>query len=754
MRHVTRALPPRTVAPSRDLNIADLPSILWRQKWVIVATCVLGVLGARVVIAQLPAVYSANVQLMIAPEPPVLDVQAVAAAVRGDAETTASEIYVLLSHDMAQHVAELLELEKDPEFNPLLRPAEPSLGQRIGMVVGLADAEQEPRPELTPEQVRILVADTLLGRIEAVPMGKSRVISLTAHASTAEKAALMANTVAEQYMATQIEGKRATTENANTWLAARAEELEGEVRKREMAVESYRARTGLTRGAGGEGLSAQEASGLSMQLVTARAQHAATAARVEEAERLLARGDLRNAGEVLDSPLIHNLRQQQVDLQRQLAEIEGEYGPRHPRVLNAQAQLRDTERAISAEVSQQVQRLRNEAAVAAAHQNAIVASLSALKGDLGSQSASEVKLRALEREAQSSRALLETFLARAQETAPQSTLAAADARIISRAVPPLGPSRPDWQLLQVLAAGLSLGTGILLALLRAGRDDRIRQRRELEELLGVTVLGTLPSLGNWRSLRHPEHWVLRAPWSEYSEALRRAYTELSLLTSGDPPRTILFASGLPGEGKTSTVLALGRLLSETGRRVIAIDLNLRKPTLHKAAKLRVGKGLGEWYDQNLDFGKEVGDLVHQDPMSALKLIPAGRLAADPGMLLHSERFAELLVAIRESYDIVLLDSSPVLAVVDAQIISAMADATILLVRAGRTPRRSAVEAFVLLSRAAGIVPQVVLNAADRTEAVPAHGHGLGAYYLIEPSVRAGSVHPFRRLPKLGGRSGG
>lgn len=747
-RTLIRPLPRRTGARSRELNLADLPHILWRYKWIIVVTCVLGILGARELIARLPLVFSANVQLMIAPEPAVLDIQAVAAAVRGDAESTASEIYVLLSRDLTLRVADLLHLEQDPEFNPLLVPPEPSWRERIGAALGLASSEQPP--QLSPSQLRILVANQLRARLEAVPLGKSRVISLTAHASTPEKAALLANTVAEQYLATQVEGKRAITESANTWLAERTRELEDDVRRKEVAVEVYRARTGLARGAGGEGLSAQEASGLSTQLVTARAERAAAEARLKEAQRLVAEGNLHSAGEVLDAPLIRTLREQQADLERQLAELAEKLGPRHPRILAAQAQLRDTERAVSAEVAKQIQRLRNEAAVAAAHQSAIAASLAAAKSTIGSQGADEVGLRALEREAESSRALLETFLSRVQETSPQSTLATADARIISRAVPPLYASRPDWLLLQIIAAALALGAGVLLALLRAAVDEKIRRRAELEELLGVALLGTLPALGGWRSRHHPEHWVLNAPWSEYSEALRRAYTELTLIGSAERPRTVAFVSALPGDGKTSTLLALGRLLSETGRRVVAVDLNLRKPTLHKAAKLNVGMGLGEWYDRNLNFGEEIDALAHRDPASRLRLIPAGKLTADPGMLLHSQRFGELLAMLRRNFDVVLLDTPPVLAVVDPQIVSALADATVLLVRAGHTPKRSVLEAFALLSRATGVAPQVILNAADRSEAVPARGHGLGVYYLIEPGVAASAG---RRLPDGTGGAG-
>ncbi|HCO42529.1 MAG TPA: hypothetical protein DIT63_00240, partial [Gammaproteobacteria bacterium] len=437
---------------NRDLDLGQLPGVLWRRKWIIVVTVVVGLLAARAFIERLTPVYTAGAQVMIAPEPPVLDVQAVAAAVRGDAESTASEVYVLRSRDLALRVVDVLSLVEDPEFNPLLVPPEPAWWTRpFG-----GQPEPAVAPALTPRQERNLVASVLLGHLQAVPLGKSRVISLTAHASTPQKAALLANTVVEQYLALQIDNKRETTSTAQEWLATRTRALEEEVRAREAAVEAFRASAGLLRGAGATRLSDEEASALSSQLVLARAERAAADARLSEIEKLLAGANPGAAGDVLDSPLVRNLREQQASLHREIAELGEQYGPLHPRMVNAKAQLQDTEKAISTEVAKVVRTLRNDAAVAQARERAIAASLDALRASAGRKSDSEVRLRALERDAETSRALLETFLARTKETAAQSTHVVADARMISRATPPFGPSFPNARLLQIIAAAAAM----------------------------------------------------------------------------------------------------------------------------------------------------------------------------------------------------------------------------------------------------------------------------------------------------------
>jgi len=756
------------VSPARDtgtdLNFSVLPGVLWRRKWVILGTFMVGLLVARMVVSRLTPVYTASAQIMIAPQPSVLDVQAVAAALRGDAEDIPGEVYVLRSQNLALQVAQKLALDSDPEFNPLLRPKSLPLWQRALNVLHPPVA-QPPTPAeqinrsaptgsqqapaardllgLTAGQVRNLVASVLLSHMEAIPQGRSRVIALTVYAGSPDKAATIANTVLEEYLASQVNAKLDTTGNANSWLIARTREMEAEVRAREAAVETYRAHAGLMRGAGSERLSDEEASGLSTQLVTARAEGAVARSRLQQIENLLAKGDPAAVGDVLDAPLVLTLREQQASLRQELAEMSQEYGPRHPQVVNAQARLRDADNAINTEVAKLVRGVRNEAAVATARENALVASLNALKSRNGQQSASEVQLRALEREAESSRTLLETFLARAKETTAESTHALADARIISRAVPPLYPSFPNSRLLLVIAGAVAVAAGLFLALLVEGLDRTVRTRGALETLLGVSTLATLPLLGpSWRRRSQPSQWVLRAPHCEYSEALRRMHTELLLENLSDPPRVVLFTSPLPSEGKTSTLLALGRLLAGTGKKVIAVDLNLRKPTLHRAAGLPAKAGIGEWFDST----DQAPQRLWQDPQSKLWLLPAGRVRADPGVLLASARFASLLGALRAEFDVVLLDSSPVLAVVDAQILACLADTTVLLVRAGKTTGPSAAEAFALLARVSAAVPHVVLNAARQREAVPAYGHGLSAYYQDAEAPAGRSRHPAGLLP--------
>jgi capsular exopolysaccharide synthesis family protein len=710
-------------AVERDFDVGQLPAILWRRKWIIVSAVAIGLMLAKVVVDRLEPVYTANTQLIISPEQPVLDVQSVAAALRGDDQATASEVFVLRSHDLAERVVDTLDLVGDPEFNPTLRPRKQSWWARL-----FGDDDVDTRraaPVLTADEQRNLVASVLLGHIEAVPEARSRVMSLTAHAGTPEKAALIANTVAAQYLSSQIDTKRDTTSSAQQWLTERTRQLEGEVRDREAEVEAYRASKGLLRGAGAARLTDEEASELSSQLVTARAERAAADARLGSIEKLLHDSNANAASDVLDSPLVHTLREQQASLRRDIAQLSEQYGPMHPRILNAKAQLRDTDKAIKAELAKVVSGLRNDSAVAHARENSIAASIDSLKTKAGSRSSNEVHLQALERDADTSRALLETFLTRTKETAAQSSHMVADARIISRAIPPFTPSFPRPHLLEFIAGMAALLIGTVIALAREGMDRTVRSRVGLEQLLGTPVLAALPQVRGRRIGFHPPvRWVLRAPRSEYSEALRRMYTQLTLADLRNPPRVVLFTSPLPGEGKTTTMLALGRLLAGTGRRVVTVDLNLRKPTLHAAAGVSASSGLGEWFRAADDRPPP----LYPDPLSTLQVLPAGRLYVDPGVLLTSDRFEGLLATLRRDFDVVLLDSSPLLAVVDAQVLACAVDATVLLVRAGQTTRASAAEAYALLERACTTPLHVVLNAARQRDEVPAYGHGLAAYY--------------------------
>lgn len=741
-----RSLPGPTAEPS-DLELGELARVLWRRKRLIAVVALSGAFAAYLVGRGLDPVYTASTKIMIAPGPVVVDFGAGGPSLAASSDAVASEVEVLRSRDLVARVVDTLHLAADPEFNSVLM-ARPQVPWWKKPFTDSAPADDAPDPAaLVPAAAqREAVIGRVLGNLELVPVGKSRVISVEASSAHAEKAAALANTLANEYLRWQVEIKQRGASDSNAWLGERMTQLQDEVKQKEAAVEAYRARAGLLQ-TGESRLSDQEVSQLSSQLVVARADQAAAEARLAQIEGLLAAGGERGADEVMDSPVVSTLRVQEAQLRREIAQMADELGPEHPRITNARAQLEDLHASIRIETDKAIQSLRNEAAVARARTATLAGSLARLSDHTGQLNVGAVQLRALEREAQASRQLLEHFLTRAKETSEQSALQVPDARIISRASTPLWPSSPNRPLLLMIGATLALVGGILIALLREGMQDVVHSRDRLETILGVGGSGVIPALRRrwWRREQAPR-LVLRAPHSSYAESLRRVHTQLLLGNPDNPPRVIMVTSALPSEGKTTTVLALGRLLATAGYRVAAVDLNLRKPTLHRAAGMRQSAGFAQWHDDEY----ELNAVMNRDPQSPLHILPAGKLKADPGMALRSKRFDELMDVLRATYDVVLLDTSPLLAVAEAQIVAAVADQVVYLVRAGSTSRTACWEGYAYLRAVTQLPPFPVLNAAAPGELFRRGRGGLAAYYGDGPVALPGRMAPrrHRRPPAL------
>ncbi len=241
---------------------------------------------------------------------------------------------------------------------------------------------------------------------------------------------------------------------------------------------------------------------INTRLIAARSEAAAARARLAQVKNLVNReGDALSAAEVLSSPLIHRLKEQEVEVLRRKADLSQEYGPRHPRILGIEAELADVRDRIMAEVQQIVAGLKNKVAVAVAQEQALARDLSRLEGKTAVQNQAEVRLRALEREAQASRNLLETFLARVKETSHQEAIQCSDARILSPALPPSKPSSPREILILAAAAMAAMLLSAIYVLAAASRVRGIDDASMVRERLGLRVLALVPKQGSWLQRR-------------------------------------------------------------------------------------------------------------------------------------------------------------------------------------------------------------------------------------------------------------
>jgi len=729
--------------------LLDYLQLLWfRRKLIIAITIFFSVIG-YIQVNEIRNVYSANSTLIVGlPESQVVDIEAVLSREYLGTDA-AAEVEVLRSRLLAAKVIKRLNLTSNPEFNPALAEPEESLfdflnyldprtwipqswkdllREAVGNKQELQNSGSLPPPSELEEELddRELITATniFLGKLDVQQVGTGNVIRIVFSSLDPKTAARVANEIPEAYILDQLESKFEATEKANAWLTGQLAELEAKVVESERAVEIYRDEYGLSENSGQTILDSQ-LSELNSQLIIARAETAEVEARLEQLKRLLASGGqgVEMAAEVMSSALVQQLRTQEAQALSRQSELAVEYGPKHPRMLQVAAEILELRERIKSEVERIAQGLGQEAEFARTRVASLQSSLRAAQGATSEQNKEAIQLRALQREAAANRALYETFLNRFKETSSTEGLETSDSRVISRAEVPGGPAYPNRNklLMNYVLAGFLGSCALVLALQML--NPGLTNPEQVQQVLGQHVLGLIP-LSSGKIPPHEE--VLQKPNSNLVEAMNSLKFSLELSDPDHPVKAIQVTSSVPEEGKTTLAIALARVVSAGGGKVILVDGDLRRSSIGKKLGMREKhKGLS---DLVIAGNSELAEFVLRDEKGGVDYMPPGTAKfANATDIFSSHRMQHIVDRLKQEYDLVVIDTPPVMAVADARIIGRVVDKTLFVVRWDKTPRKVARAAIEQLRRAgtdlAGIVlQQVDLNRYGRV------GQGDSGYY--------------------------
>jgi succinoglycan biosynthesis transport protein ExoP len=662
----------------------------------------------------------------------VTNVEAVMPGIVADAATVDTEVEVLRSRQLADRVAGALNLIDDPDFNVALRKPTGLHAFTLGVqrLFGRAAPTQEV---VTPEQNRRrheAVSDALLGGLSVKRSGLTYVIDINYTSVSPEKAALIANTYADRYLLEQLEAKYEATNQANSWLNERLGKLRQDVINAEGAVARYRAQNNLMT-ATGSTLTEQEISTYNQQLATVRAAQAEAEARLNTARNQMARGSNGDdVGEALGSMVVQQLRARRAEVSGRLADLNARYGPRHPEMLRAQRELADVDVQIQAEIRRLVSNLEAQVQVARQRTASMEASLSRARGTLATNNAAGVSMNELERNAESVRTLYESFLTRFRETSSQNGLEQSDSRVVSRAKLPSGPSAPDVPLNLVIGLLAAIVAGLAAIVLVEMLDSGLTTSEDVETRLGMAHLGTIPHL---RSVAEPGDrgispidYIIRKPLSSFSEAVRGLRTSIMFAQIGAAPKTVVFTSALPGEGKTTTAVSLARSIAQSGGRVIVVDCDLRRRNVQRLLNIEPAVGLIEV----LNGTSSLESTIVLDEASGAYVLPLSSSEFTPRAVFETEAMDKLLERLSVDFDLVILDTAPALAVADTRVLAAKADATIFVARWRKTPQKAVETALRLLEQAGANITGVALTQVDMRQQAR-YGYGDAGYYYTD-----------------------
>ena len=701
------------VEPSADTNAFDLRTfwltLCWRAR-LIAGITLATVAFATVALIVIPPKYQATAVVIVDPRQlHVTDTPTVLTGIGADAAAVESQVEIITSTALARKVITAMKLEDDPEF---FRPSwwdeiSNSLHAILGGDSGALQRTKDER-----------LISNLQKNLTVRRRGQTYVLEINFYAKDAAKAARIANAVALAYLADQREVNSNTTASASEWLDARMQDMRERVRRSDETVESYRSSHNIVDVTQGNKLINRQIEDLTQQIALARTYTADARARMEQVESAARRkDDPSTLSEVLQSPVITNLRSQYTEAARTVSEYSTMYGERYPALTVVRARLADVRRQIDDEITRILAGVRNDYQTAVNRQNTLESALAGLKEQFAAADQADIKLHELERDAQANRDLFEQFLNRAKQTSEQQSMQIADARIVAPALPPLKPSRPAMSLLLGAAACAGLLLAIAIALLMEQMRQGFRSLREATQFLALPTLGMLPTQPddtewsrNWRSSPSKGdgggkacRFALRYPRSAYARQLRAI--QARLIDDMTTSKIVTVASAVPGEGKSTFACNFALAAADIGLRTLLIDGDIYTGKAGLVLGSRKA-GLSEVLSEQIPLRQALA----KDPATGLSVLGARdpSRAAQPETI-DTARLESLLRQCRNEFDLVVLDTPAILPIGGITPYLKWSDCAVLVVEWDGTPRQAVSEAVDLLDMDAQKIAGLVLN---------------------------------------------
>jgi exopolysaccharide transport family protein len=717
--------------PTVDLR--EMARIL-RRRWKMVALPPLALVTLGLIyIMVVSTLYTATSTVLVDPRrASVVETnQSVLSNFGTDDATIESQALLIQSVAILQRVVDKLKLTTDPEFMPT-----PSLLDPVRRLLSIFSSDSPAAGASPEEAARARSVEILQRRMKVTRQGTTFLVDINVSSESPQKSAVIANAVAEAYFEEQVRAKSDATRIATTWLNGQIAELKSRVVASEQAVETFRSQNNLAVSQGVT-VNDQQITDLNNKLIAARVQTAEARAKFDQVQQLAkSGGDAGSINAAITSDIVSKLRTQYADIAKNEADLTSKYGPRHPLVANVRAQRQDTQRLINEEIQRIIQSTRHDYDVARSREASLQQSFDQLQGVSGSSGQAQVRLHELQREAEANRTLYESYLARFKETSAQESLEMPDSRVVTRASIPIRPSSPKTLLILGLALMLGVGAGSVLAFLADYLDSRIKTLEQAEDITGVPALAALPLIGTRElaarakrgrneldnydprttgllppSLQSPlARYAIEEPGTFFAEAIRAVRLAIQRTLRLQPIKIVLVTSALDSEGKTTLASNLAFSLATLGIKTLLIDGDLRNPGLTRALCPHATAGLLQVATGEAQLDRA----ILLDHSTGLSILPSPAIKDVDSIteLMFSERITDILDHLRRRYELIIIDSPPLVPLVDGRALAELADRIVLALAWDQTPREVVSHTLNLLSPVHDRILGTVLTQVD------------------------------------------
>lgn len=721
------SLPSLAGAQAR-IEVREVLRMFNRRKWHLIGvTALVCALAALVLLQFVPEYRSSALVMLDTRKAKVTNTIDVLSSGMIDIPAIQTEIEVIRSASLLGRVVDKLHLDLDPEFGAA-RPTMVGtlIQQGKEFVARYVPFRKSPGESKDIDGPKLRAISALTRNLTTTVRGRSYVIQISVDSSDPRKAKRIVDTITDFYIVDQLQAKLDANKHATDFFNDRLDELKRNVEAAERAVATFREKSGLTI-AKDSTIASQSLAELNSQLIQARAQ------RADKESRLIALQQASNnpallggVTEVLANPLISSLRAQEAEVARRVGDLSQRYGDSHPRILQARAEQGQIQGRIAQEVAKIISSVKGDAEAARAKEAELQGQVDLLERKAGGLGQNEVELRQLEREAQSSRAVYEDFLKRFKELREQQDIQQPDARILAAATLPTSPSFPRYGLTMTGALVLGLVLGAVVILLLERLDDGFRTGEQIERMTGRPLIGMIPAL-NRATLGKlmPARFAIEKMTSAYAEALRSAYTAMTLGTLDRPPRVVMVTSSLPAEGKSTFACSLAGLVARANpdKKILVMDCDLRRSSI--ASTLNVPRNEGT-IDDYLSGAKSLEEVIGRDEQSGVYYVLARSNTPNSAEILDSNAMHSFIAALSNQFDLLFLDTPPLMAVADALVTARLSDYILFLVRWERTPREIAINALRLFRDLPKNIGMVLVQVDIRRHSK--YGYGDYGYY--------------------------
>jgi len=697
-------------------SLWDYWPIVLRHKWTILSAMLVALLVGAIVSFSTTPIYEAVGRVVINRED--AETAGLKNADTGGSESSDdymvamdTQTHVLQSDAIAKLVIRKLNLDSDPAF------------------AGKGAVSDRSTPDASPAETRYIeprreagLVGKFHGALQINSIPRTRLLEIRFSSSDPGLAAKAVNTLIDTYIEQNYKTRLDATLRTSDWLTQQLSELQMKVEESQEKLVRYQKEHGILGIDEKENIISSKLDELNKELTAAEGDRM----QKESVYRLVSSGDpdlLSNLDPY--SPVV-KLRSQQEDLHRELAQVSVHFQPSYPKVMEIKEQLDAVEADLKIEITRLAAKYQKDYLAALGREKLLRASLERQKTEENGLNESAIEYSLLKRDVESNRQLYEGLLQKLKEAGVMTGLQSSNVRIVDPASAPTSPSTPNIPRNLLMSLVVGLAGGLSLAFILDSRDDAVHSMEQVRMITALPSLALIPfasrsspSLVETKRLPRATIAVASAerPKSEIAEAYRTLRTSILLSRTGKSAKILMVTSALPQEGKTTTSVNLAIVLAQHGARVLLIEGDMRRSGISQALHIESEIGLSTILEKGTIADSAILALEY---VPNLWVLPAGPVALHPSEMLASGRMRNLLRNLEPQFDHIIIDTPPVLSVTDAALLSAMADSTLLVIRAGKTSRVALRRVHEVLAHVDARIMGVIFNATD--------GHLHDGYY--------------------------